>query len=86
MAWPTVRRGDGYDSKGTGRLNEDVKTAQGLLLSRGFPDLNSADPKTAADGFFGPGTETSTKNFQGSVSLSRDGVIGQNTWTKLANQ
>ena len=86
MAWPTIRKGDGYDSKGTGHLNNDVKTGQGLLLARGFPDENSADPKTAADGFFGSGTETSTKAFQGSVGLSKDGVVGEKTWTALAGQ
>jgi Putative peptidoglycan binding domain len=86
MAWPTVRRDDGYNSKGTGHLNDDVKTAQGLLLARGFPDQNSADPKTAADGFFGPGTELSTKQFQASRGLSQDGIVGQKTWTELAGQ
>lgn len=86
MAWPTVRRGDGYTSKGTGHLNDDVKTEQGLLLARGFPDQNSADPKTAADGYFGSGTETSTKQFQSSKGLSSDGVVGQKTWTALAGE
>ncbi len=85
MALPTVRRGDGFKAQNP-QLNEDVKTAQGLLLARGYPDLNSADPKTAADGYFGPGTETSTKSFQKSENLTNDGVVGQKTWTSLLGE
>jgi peptidoglycan hydrolase-like protein with peptidoglycan-binding domain len=55
-------------------------------LGNGYPDPNTADPKTASDGWFGPGTETATKKFQREAGEVVDGVIGQQTWTALLGQ
>lgn len=86
MSMPTLRLNDGYKSHGTSAKRPDVKTAQGLLLARGHKDERTVDPETACDGYFGPGTETSTKEFQRSEGLTADGIIGPQTWRKLLRQ
>ncbi len=58
-----------------GQISERVKSVQYLLRSRGYT--------VAADGNFGPGTETAVKNFQTSRSLTADGVVGAQTWESL---
>ena len=85
MALPTLKKGDGFIS-GRPHLKPDVKNAQGLLLANGFKDQNTSSPEDATDGLFGSGTETSAKGFQASRRLTRDGVIGENTWTALLGQ
>ena len=35
------------------------------------------------DGIFGPRTEDAVRDFQSSKGLSRDGIVGRNTWTAL---
>lgn len=52
-----------------------VKTAQSRLKAHGF--------LIAADGKFGPGTETVVKKFQSLSGLKADGVVGPATWPKL---
>ena len=37
----------------------------------------------AADGIFGPKTETAVKNFQKANGLAADGIVGSKTWAKL---
>lgn len=86
MSLPTLKLYDGYTSKGTQAKRPHVKTAQGLLLARGYKDRRSVDPETASDGWFGPGTEASVKSFQRDNGLTVDGIIGRNTWTKLLLQ
>ena len=83
MELPTLQVGDGFTSTGKAHLRQNVKNAQGLLMANGFKDEKSVDPVAAADGFFGPGTETSTEGFQRSVGLNPDGVIGPKTWAEL---
>ena len=37
----------------------------------------------AADGDFGPGTEAKVKEWQAANGLTTDGVVGDETWTKM---
>ncbi|MEU0031177.1 peptidoglycan-binding protein [Streptomyces sp. NPDC006335] len=41
-------------------------------------------PALVADGIFGPKTEAAAKWFQAGHGLSVDGIVGNNTWKKLA--
>ncbi len=86
MALPTLAKGDGFASEGKAETRPDVANAQGLLLANGFKDQNSATPEIATDGWFGTGTDQSTRQFQQSKGMTRDGIIGQNTWTALLGQ
>jgi peptidoglycan hydrolase-like protein with peptidoglycan-binding domain len=67
--WPVLRRGS------TG-LN--VTTVQYLLRGAGYGTL-------AADGVFGTATETTVRQFQHLVKLAEDGIVGEQTWTKLSD-
>ncbi|SCD45539.1 Peptidoglycan-binding (PGRP) domain of peptidoglycan hydrolases-containing protein [Streptomyces sp. DvalAA-19] len=60
---------------GSGSTGANVTTIQHLLTAR-----NHA---TAADGIFGSGTADKVKGFQRSQSLTADGVVGPDTWSKL---
>ena len=46
--------------------------------------LNESGAGIAVDGAFGPATATAVKNFQASKGLSADGIVGDNTWNKMA--
>lgn len=46
--------------------------------------LNESGAGIAVDGAFGPATATAVKNFQTSKGLSADGIVGDNTWNKMA--
>jgi len=67
--WPVLRRGS---------TGPDVTTLQYLLRGAGHGSL-------AADGVFGTATETAVRAFQQQVSLHVDGVVGEQTWTKLTD-
>lgn len=54
----------------------DVKTLQQLLFAKGY--ACGAD-----DGDFGPKTEASVKDFQKNNKLDVDGIVGEQTFTKL---
>jgi len=58
-----------------GSSGTDVRSAQGLLFSRGHP--------VAIDGAFGPATEAAVKALQSASGITVDGVVGPDTWTKL---
>ena len=53
-----------------GSKGEDVKKLQAKL-------------GLAADGDFGPGTETKVKEWQSANGLTADGVVGDGTWGKM---
>lgn len=53
-----------------------VARVQETLRVRGFYDGE-------IDGIFGPGTEAAVKDFQASVQLAADGVVGPATWGAL---
>ena len=59
----------------TGRKGELAKTAQYLLRHDGF-DID-------ADGDVGPLTDAAIRDFQKAEDLSVDGVIGNQTWSRL---
>jgi len=65
--FPALRRG----SKGV-----YVATLQDALSTVGIP-------ATGIDGLFGPETENSVQTFQRENSLTADGIVGCQTWTKL---
>lgn len=60
-----------------GDTGDDVTQLQKLLINQGY----SLTP----DGVFGPKTEAAVRDFQRSVGLTVDGVVGQNTWQALEN-
>lgn len=77
-----IKKGDGY--KVSAEKKPAVAMAQTGLNARGFVDENTSDKTAcAADGIFGPGTEEACKDFQASVDLEPDGVIGLQTWAAL---
>lgn len=73
MSLPTLRRG----STGT-----YVRTLQAQLAKHNT-DLASGGFTSWVDGNFGSGTESAVKRFQTVYGLAVDGIVGQQTWTKL---
>jgi peptidoglycan hydrolase-like protein with peptidoglycan-binding domain len=67
--WPILRQGS---------TRPEVTTLQYLLRCAGSGTL-------AADGVFGPATETAVLTFQRRVNLVDDGIAGPQTWTKLTD-
>ena len=66
---PTLRKG---------AQNKHVRWLQVQLNQH-----NAARPSLKVDGFFGPRTLAAVINFQRSVPLSPDGVVGMETWLKV---
>ncbi len=79
----TIELWAGYESKGKKDERPTVVAAQRMLAYDGFADQRSVDGACASDGWFGPGTDAATKDFQTFHGLAPDGVIGPNTWKKL---
>lgn len=61
-----------------GSENNTVKALQRMLYALGY-DLG-ADP---IDGEFGPKTDAAVRLYQKANKLDVDGIVGQDTWTKL---
>lgn len=70
---PTLRRG----ARGDG-----VVRLQKRLVKHG----RNLDEQRFVDGDFGPTTEREVRSFQKSRSLSVDGIVGRNTWTRLLEE
>ena len=64
-----------------GSRGNNVTTIQTELnrISQNYPSI----PKLAADGIFGPLTESAVKIFQRIFNLVVDGIVGKATWYKL---
>lgn len=58
-----------------GDRGADVTALQYLLKSKGY--------SITVDGDFGSRTEGNVKNFQSARGLTRDGIVGAATWSKL---
>jgi len=59
-------------SLGPGATSPDLKTWQARMAQRGW-DL-------AADGIFGPRTQSVMESFQAEKNLRVDGILGPETW------
>jgi peptidoglycan hydrolase-like protein with peptidoglycan-binding domain len=70
LAPDTVKKG----SKGAG-----VRLVQSMLKNSGWP---AWDPGVV-DGDFGDQTELAVSNFQADVSITKDGIVGPQTWLAL---
>lgn len=60
----------------TGMTGNDVKSLQQLLHAKGYAVGSD-------DGDFGPKTESCVRNFQTDSKLTVDGIVGEQTFTKL---
>ena len=58
-----------------GSRGEEVKKLQSALTHNGFV--------TTSDGIFGPATEQNVISFQGMKGLTKDGIVGPQTWKAL---
>ena len=77
VSLPVLRRGD---ESGTVRRLQEM-----LNVFVGHGEEGSHVVPLAVDGVFGAKTEQGVKTFQGgdAGTLAVDGVVGQQTWTKL---
>ncbi len=57
--------------------------SKGATVKELQTQLNNAGADLVVDGDFGPLTSQAVKNFQGSVGLVVDGLVGKHTWTKI---
>ena len=64
-----------------GSIGNEVKTLQRLLKQLGYKDKNGN--VLAIDGEFGANTEYAVRRYQSAKRLENDGIVGENTWTKL---
>ncbi len=58
-----------------GCMGESVELLQSLLITKGY--------FIKIDGVFGPKTKEAVKEFQKSVELKPDGIVGPLTWKEL---
>ncbi len=66
-----------------GDVNNDVLTKQIQLnrISRNYPAIPKID---TVDGVFGTSTEAAVRTFQRVFNLTEDGIIGRETWYRIA--
>ncbi len=75
MEAPSVGAASSWLTYKSGSHGENVVSIQYLLRAHGL--------SLATDGQFGPTTTQRVKDFQGKNGLTRDGIVGPNTWEKL---
>ncbi len=75
IASPGAKAATTWPTYKSGNSGENVTSIQYMLRAHGF--------SLAADGKFGPTTTQRVKDFQGKNGLTKDGVVGPNTWGKL---
>ncbi|MFI5494372.1 penicillin-insensitive murein endopeptidase [Actinoplanes sp. NPDC051859] len=64
-----------FHPQSVGNRGTDVIALQYLLVAHGAT--------VDTDGVFGPGTQNAVKAFQRSAGLGDDGIVGNDTWSKL---
>lgn len=74
----------GFNMQKYGSFNEDVELIQDILNGCGYKDRYGN--KLELDGEFGDNTLYCVKKFQENMKLEADGIVGQQTWTKLLNR
>jgi len=62
----------------------DVRRAQAWLAAAKLPPADTFDQAGVPDGVFGFGTDDAVRHFQDRHGLAVDGIVGPNTWAKLA--
>lgn len=88
---PPPAGGDHYEdimgtltTVGRGDRGDDVKRAQAWLAAAGYPPSGSYKSNGQPDGIYGSGTETAARAFQSAKGIASDGIVGPDTWRKLA--
>jgi peptidoglycan hydrolase-like protein with peptidoglycan-binding domain len=72
---PRLAGATGWPTVRSGDSGANVTSIQHLLTTRGYG--------TAADGDFGPNTESRVRAFQSGAGLAVDGIVGTQTWSAL---
>lgn len=62
---------------------EKVKEVQAMLFAHGHAPRNSQHSDGTWDGFYGPGTVQAVRDFQATVGLVADGIVGVQTYCVL---
>lgn len=70
-----IRKGAAPPVLRLGACGTDVRSLQAMLRERGY--------RLAADGAFGPATESTVVRFQAASNLRADGIVGARTWAAL---
>lgn len=80
---PVPSPGKNWTEKLVDTLPTLRRGANGTMVRRLQGLLTAAGSTVSIDGDFGPKTEAAVKVEQGQARLAADGVVGQQTWTKL---
>lgn len=78
---PSISTGNGgvsvsLDMLRRGDRGAQVSTVQRILKCLGYYTI-------AIDESFGPGTDQAVRSYQSDMMLEADGIVGENTWTRL---